>query len=424
MSVRNTILFLFLGFCQICHGKYGFRGEQEWGFVTVRPSANIFYWLHYTTANVSSYTEKPLIIWLEGGPGVSSTGYTNFKEIGPFYLNLTSRSNSLVKDYNILFIDSPVGTGFSYVDSNEGIPKTDKQVAMDLLTLIEKFFNDFPNLSNVPTYIVGQSYGGKIAVLFAYEWLQKIQNGWNITNLKGVELSSPWIAPDHSVLSMAPYLYEKGLINARGYKVITDFAFQSFLCSHMKDWKCASVHTQQTYEAIIHTVKNIYFYNILTQVNTSNITPYNDDDIAINSLMEDEVRLALNLPEFSLFESFIYQTDDYIKEQTMIPVTKEVEYLVNQPNFKVYVLNGQLDLIINPIGTLHWVENLKWKNSSEWIAARKEPLIINNSLEGYVKAYGNLRMYWVERAGHVITVENPAATRKILKDLTTDGLSN
>lgn len=46
--------------------------DQEWGYVTVRDGAHMFWWLHYTTAT-SDPTEKPLLIWLQGGPGGSST---------------------------------------------------------------------------------------------------------------------------------------------------------------------------------------------------------------------------------------------------------------------------------------------------------------------------------------------------------------
>lgn len=59
-------------------------GEQEWGFVEVRDNAHIFYWLYLTTAAVNNVTEKPLVIWLQGGPGASSTGYGNFAELGNY----------------------------------------------------------------------------------------------------------------------------------------------------------------------------------------------------------------------------------------------------------------------------------------------------------------------------------------------------
>ncbi|XP_043478975.1 retinoid-inducible serine carboxypeptidase-like isoform X2 [Leptopilina heterotoma] len=420
MYVKSIILLCLLGFCQLSHAKYGFRGEQEWGFVTVRPGAHMFYWLHYTTANVSSFTEKPLIIWLEGGPGLSSTGYTNFKEIGPFYLNLTSRPHTLIKDYNILFIDSPVGTGFSYADSDNAYPKTNEQVAKDLISFTEEFFKNFPILSNVPTYIVGQSYGGKIAPIFAYEWLKKIESGWNITNLKGIGLSSAWASPVHNVLSMGPYLCENGLINANDTKMIEDCAFKANISSSMKDWRAAALNMLKTLAEIQNCKKNLNFYNIFSEVDHENYSPYDEDEPKVQHLMNTIVKSALKLPETSNFHIDTKPNDEYLYEQTMKPVTKKVEYLLAQPNFKVFVFNGKLDLLVNPKGTFHWVENLTWKNSSKWLEARKKQLIINKSIEGYVKAFENLRMYWVNRAGHLIAVDNPVATRKILKDLTSD----
>ncbi|XP_043478887.1 retinoid-inducible serine carboxypeptidase-like [Leptopilina heterotoma] len=424
MCFRSTIFFLFLGFCQISYGKYGFRGEQEWGFVTVRPGAHIFYWLHYTTANVSLYTEKPLIIWLEGGPGVSSTGYTNFKEIGPLNLDLTNRSNSLVKDYNILFIDNPVGTGFSYTDSDDQHARSDQQIANDLLISIEKFLKEFPSFSNVSTYVVGQCYGGKIAVLLASKWLQKIKSGWNISNFKGIGISSAWISPVHSVLSWAPYLFENRLIDNDDYNVIRGSAYQAYLSTHIKDWNGANNHTHSTISNIKNIIKNVNFYNILSKVEHRNFSPYVEDESQLHSLMETQVKSALNISENIHFNVDDYRVYEFLISQLMRPAIKEVEYLLRQSNFKVFVLSGKLDLLVNSKGTERWIENLKWANSSEWLKIKSSQLIVNKTNEGYVKTCGNFRMYSVNRAGHLIAVDNPAATRKILSDLTSDDLSN
>ena len=101
--------------CFSATGDVGFgQGEQKWGHVTVREGAHIFYWLYLTTANVANYTERPLAIWLQGGPGASSTGYGNFEEFGPLDLDLNYRNFTWVKDMNVMFIDNPVGSGFTY----------------------------------------------------------------------------------------------------------------------------------------------------------------------------------------------------------------------------------------------------------------------------------------------------------------------
>lgn len=91
-------------------------GEKDWGLIDVRKGAYIFYWLYYTTANDSVYTQRPLAIWLQYGPGDSSTGYGNFLEFRPLDLYGNYRNWIWVKDMNVLFIDSLVRSGYSYVD--------------------------------------------------------------------------------------------------------------------------------------------------------------------------------------------------------------------------------------------------------------------------------------------------------------------
>lgn len=83
-----------------CAGAFG-PFAQDSGFVDVRPGAHMFYWLFYTTAEVDHYTERPLIIWLQGGPGGSSTGFGNFELLGPLDLSLNEREHSWVRKHFI-----------------------------------------------------------------------------------------------------------------------------------------------------------------------------------------------------------------------------------------------------------------------------------------------------------------------------------
>lgn len=81
---------------------------------------------------------------------------------------------SQVKDYNVLFIDNPVGTGFSYVTSPKGYATTNAVIAHDLVECIKGFLKELPGFANVPTYITTESYGGKMGAEFALEWYKVI----------------------------------------------------------------------------------------------------------------------------------------------------------------------------------------------------------------------------------------------------------
>jgi carboxypeptidase C (cathepsin A) len=60
---------------------------------------------------------------MNGGPG-SSSQLGNFMELGPLWIaadpastyKIIRNNNSWVKEWNVLFVDQPVGTGLSYAD--------------------------------------------------------------------------------------------------------------------------------------------------------------------------------------------------------------------------------------------------------------------------------------------------------------------
>jgi len=222
-------------------GKPGYGpGDQDWGFVDVRPGAHMFYWLYYTTANVSSYTERPLAIWLQGGPGASSTGYGNFEELGPVDLYGDWRSYTWVKDMNVLFIDNPVGSGFSYVDNTAHFTATNKEIALDLVELMKGFYSLHPEFEEVPLHIFCESYGGKMAPEFALELWNAKERGEVKSNLTSVALGDPWTSPIDSVLAWGPFLKELGIVDHAGYNAIHIFQIL-ILCTGEEVLGCVCV---------------------------------------------------------------------------------------------------------------------------------------------------------------------------------------
>jgi serine carboxypeptidase 1 len=68
---------------------------------------------------------------------------------------------------NVLFIDNPVGTGFSYVDRYAALTTNNTQIAEDLVTFTKGFLEEHPEFRSVPLYIFSESYGGKMAAEYA-----------------------------------------------------------------------------------------------------------------------------------------------------------------------------------------------------------------------------------------------------------------
>jgi serine carboxypeptidase 1 len=156
----------------------------------------------------SNVTNRPLVLWLQGGPGASGNGIGNFQEIGPVDENLEKRNFTWINHANVLFVDSPVEAGFSYIDSDDLSVKTNEQMVEDLVKFLKGFYKKRSEFETVPLHIFGQSYGGNMAVRFAYALNKEIEAGKIKCNLKSIALGNSWVNPVASVNSYAPFLLQ------------------------------------------------------------------------------------------------------------------------------------------------------------------------------------------------------------------------
>ena len=99
-----------------------YAGTLATGDLSKEVDSNMFYWFFRQS------TSGPLILWINGGPG-SSSMFGLFLENGPlrvtrngtgdddFEIKMTEESWARINDYNVIYLDNPVNTGFSYGNS-------------------------------------------------------------------------------------------------------------------------------------------------------------------------------------------------------------------------------------------------------------------------------------------------------------------
>jgi carboxypeptidase D len=123
--------------------------KQHAGHVEITPehNGNLFFWLFH---NRHIADKQRLVIWINGGPGCSSEDGA-LMEIGPYRVRkegkLEYNNGSWNEFANLLFVDNPVGTGFSYVDTNSFLHELD-EMAKQFVQFLEKFFKMFPEFSH------------------------------------------------------------------------------------------------------------------------------------------------------------------------------------------------------------------------------------------------------------------------------------
>ncbi|XP_020810734.1 retinoid-inducible serine carboxypeptidase [Drosophila serrata] len=393
-------------------------GDQDWDYVEVRKGAHLFYWLFHTTANVSSFVERPLVIWLQGGPGVASTGSGCFEQLGPIDIEGRIRESSWVRHVNVLFVDSPVGTGFAYVEDHGQYASTNRQIALDLVTLMESFLQKHPLFRRVHLHIFSESYGGKMAPEFGLELHLAKQRGRVDCHLQSVVVGNPWTSPLDSILAYAPYLLQMGIVDGDGYRRVSQLAGELAALVYAEQWQSALAKVGDIQEEIATRTGGVFIYNTQRRVHQDEIYRYGEDP-EMSNFIRTNVTRALGLEKKPVWMEQNATVFMQLSEEIFKPATKIVTRLLDETPIRVGIFSGILDLLCATPGTVSWIGRLKWRNRRDYLEAPRTPFRIQGVLEGYEKHGGRLSMFWVFRAGHLVQQDNPAAMQYILGYFTT-----
>ncbi|KAH8983045.1 Alpha/Beta hydrolase protein [Lactarius hatsudake] len=127
------------------------------------PGKHLFFWFFESRSNPS---KDPLVLWLNGGPGCSSSLGLLF-ELGPCLITDKGRSttfnpHSWNERANIIFLDQPVDVGYSYSSDGSTI-STSPTAALDVYAFLELFVTRFHKYARLPFHIAAESYGGTYA---------------------------------------------------------------------------------------------------------------------------------------------------------------------------------------------------------------------------------------------------------------------
>ncbi|XP_057954452.1 serine carboxypeptidase-like 51 isoform X2 [Malania oleifera] len=403
-------------------------GLEQWGYVEVRPRAHMFWWLYRSPHRVRNSSKPwPTILWLQGGPGGSGVGIGNFQEIGPLDTNLKPRNSTWLQKADLLFVDNPVGTGFSFVEDKKLLVKTDVEAAADLTTLLMELFNKNQSLQRSPLYIVAESYGGKFAVTLGLFVLAAIENAKLNLKLGGVALGDSWISPEDFVFSWGPLLKDVSRLDYTAAQQTKSLAERIKQQLDDGQFVAATDSWSALENLIIMNSNSVDFYNFLLD---SGMDPLSltaselSKEIAkksysryLNSLMSSPgggvdldtfmngvIRKKLKIIPKNV--SWGGQSDlvfNAMEGDFMRPRIVEVDDLLAK-GVNVTVYNGQLDLICATKGTEAWIEKLKWEGLNGFLNQKRTPLYCDDheGTTGFTKAYKNLHFYWILDAGHFV----------------------
>ncbi|CAN0838280.1 Serine carboxypeptidase-like 29 [Linum grandiflorum] len=396
------------------------------GYVTVNEKAGraLFYWFFEAAEEPES---KPLVLWLNGGPGCSSIAYGLAEEIGPFHVkpdgvSLYLNPYSWNQAANILFLDSPVGVGFSYSNtSSDLLSNGDKRTAEDSLEFLINWFERFPQYKGREFYVTGESYAGH----YVPQLSQAIARHNSATkshaiNLKGFMVGNALTDDYHDHMGVFQFLWSAGMISDQTYKQAniacdnTSFIHETDECNRILDIVDQEVGHIDPYSAFTPTCSP----------NVSQSSQLIRRRRVIGSLRErydpctekhstvyfnlPEVQHALHVSREVAPTKWVTCSDLDWKDSPMSVLDIYQELI--QAGIRIWVFSGDTDTVIPVTSTRYSIDALKLATVKPWRAWYDD-----GQVGGWTEEYDGLTFVAVRGAGHEVPLHKPKLALTLVK---------
>lgn len=385
------------------------------GYLTVNKTydSNLFFWFFPAQKGAA---DAPVLLWLQGGPGGSSM-FGLFSENGPFTvdakLRLVPRNVTWNSKYSMLYIDNPVGTGFSFTKSDAGYCTTETEVAENLYSALAQFFRLFPEYKTNDFYLTGESYAGKYIPAVAHR-IHKESHPKQVL-LRGVAIGDGFSDPETMIPQYGDYIYELGMFdeNERDYfNDQTNKAVQMIKAGKYKE-------AFKKWDAILNgdeSGRPSFFTNVTGSTNYYNYMmsgPYQGIQYYNQYLALPEVRKAIhvgNLP---------YNDGSTVEKKLEGDILNTVKpWLAEIMNYyKVLIYSGQLDIIVAAPLTEAMLQTVDWQYKEEYKRTKKMVWKVKPSdteVAGYVRRVHDFYQVIVRGGGHLLPHDQPERSLDML----------
>jgi len=405
---------------------------RHWaGLLTVDESiqGKDFYWFVEAAEDA---VNKPLLIWLNGGPGCSSMDGL-FLENGPFKvqedMSVKVHPHSWHHVANVLYIDQPVGTGFSFTGKRQYC-NDDACINKHMYSFLQAFSKlhkdlVFPpggdNSKTKPIFLSGESQAGHYIPMMVDHIMQenkKVAAGAVTLDVQGMAIGNGWIDPpyqyDVSEFAHGAGLISEGqrntLLKKRGdcNALLAKGHYFNPVCFSLLDEVVAATGTESS------GFVSLYDYRRFDNPGHRVFPP--GHELVEKYMNQAAVKDAVHASESPLnFQECTDPPYDHLKSQDGLGVTSEVARIL-EGGVRALFFNGAFDIICNHVGNEALLHGLVWSGQKDFHSAgRAVWLPVGGGAAGegrpggYAKSSGLLTYLVVTGAGHMVPLDVPAA---------------
>ncbi|KAF7304306.1 hypothetical protein HMN09_00832400 [Mycena chlorophos] len=415
------------GICETTAGVHTMSGYAD-----VSSSVHTWFWFFAARNNANT---APFTLWLNGGPGCSSM-IGLFQENGPCNVNSDGKT-TVLNPYswnevsNMIYIDQPTGTGFSY--GTDTVTST-VTAASQIWAVIQLLFEspEFSSYASRDFILATESYGGHYGPEFS-EYFEdqngKIASGSisGVTiHLTALMINNGWIDPLIQNLAYVTFAQNAPgygpLVSASEVTKMNNTYYQKNGCLAQQQ-NCYAAGNSSSSNSICEDADN--FCGSLFEDAVGNRDPYDlsqssaaafPPEYYVNYLGLSSVTKAIGATSSSYSEcpdapynKFVPSGDD---ARTFLPA------LTNMINLglRVLVWAGDLDIICN-WGNYQAVLAMDWPGAAELKATPLTNITVSGAPVAAVVNVDNFSFARVFKAGHEVAAFVPAGALAIFEQI-------
>lgn len=338
------------------------------GTFEVAKDHHLFYWFFRNEKK-----DAPLLLFLNGGPGASSM-MGLFMENGPLRVKdekFIKAEKTWTDDYHVLYLDQPVGSGFSYTESDL---QTDMEgIGKEFLEFMHQFFDKYPEMKERDLYYTGESYAGKYLSYFTYETLENTD-----FNLKALWMCDPLPSPMYERTEMHVLPAAHGIIDEINLEQVA-LLEQRCWAEFAKDTTNSGYACNDVMSYIQDVSGGVAWYDSRL-FDETDVKPYKN--AVTDILKKQEVLDALHLsestrkPKFGLGSKGV---KDAIKGDLSLDYSRYYNYMLEK-KFPFIVMVGEFDMQDGYHQQMKWMKEML--NTDIWYESPRQIYYLDDGRVG------------------------------------------
>ncbi|XP_015971797.1 serine carboxypeptidase-like 42 [Arachis duranensis] len=374
---------------------------------------------------------KPLTLWLNGGPGCSSIGGGAFTELGPFFpkgdgRGLRRNSKSWNKASNLLFVESPAGVGWSYSNTTSDYNAGDASTANDMYLFMLKWYEKFPSYRSRELFLTGESYAGHYIPQLTNALLDHNARSTGFKfNIKGVAIGNPLLRLDRDIPATYEYFWSHGMISDEvGLAIMNDCDFDDYVYENPHNISHSCTNAIREANSIVGDYINNY--DVILDVCYPSIVEQElrlkkmatKISVGVDVCMSFERRFYFNLPEVQkalhanrtklpYSWSMCSQVLNYSETDGNINILPILKRIV-QNHIPIWIFSGDQDSVVPLLGSRTLIRELAHELHMK-VTVPYGAWFHKGQVGGWVTEYGNsLTFATVRGAAHMVPYSQPS----------------